>query len=265
MDPLYAQIRERALAIASLYPAPEFYTVHARPCALSRAFFDSDPLVLGLRDHVSAIVDNDLGHGMGHLVKVTLDAGALALIEGERAGYTSEGLLRRLLLAQIAGLLHDMRRKERHHAQRGAEAARELLADYPLRPDEVGDICQAIRNHEAFLEPEPVNTPGGALISDCLYDADKFRWGPDNFTDTVWHMASFFHAPLSLFLERYPLGMESLARIQTTFRTPTGKLHGPAFILLGIAIGNEIRGVIEREFAAGQPLSPHPPQTPRSA
>jgi hypothetical protein len=94
-----------------------------------------------------------------------------------------------------------------------------------------------------------VNTPEGGLVSDCLYDADKFRWGPDNFTDTLWAMAAFRQPTLRDFVNLYPAGMKNLARIKSTFRTPTGRKYGPAFIDLGIAVGEELYRVITTEFA----------------
>ena len=92
-------------------------------------------------------------------------------------------------------------------------------------------------------------TPEGAMASDCLYDADKFRWGPDNFTDTLWDMISFYNPPLTKFMARYPRGMEGLEKIKATFRTPTGKKYGPQFIDLGQAIGQKLYEVIQAEFS----------------
>jgi len=119
-----------------------------------------------------------------------------------------------------------------------------------LSSDEIEDICIAIRNHEAFRDTVTVDSREGALISDCLYDADKFRWGPDNFTDTLWDMVDFKRPSLSDFLRRYPSGMESLVLIKSTFRTATGKKYGPQFIDHGITIGDELLRVITTEFAS---------------
>jgi hypothetical protein len=43
-------------------------------------------------------------------------------------------------------------------------------------------IVAAIRNHEAFRKILESEDKSARLVSDSLYDADKFRWGPDNFT-----------------------------------------------------------------------------------
>jgi len=214
----------------------------------SRALFESDALVLDLRQNVCGRLEDDFGHGLLHAAKVALDAGALAHIEGRAAGYSGAYLVRRICIAHCAGLLHDIQRKQTNHAEQGACRARELLTAYRLATDEIEDICIAIRNHEAFKSTVSVNTREGALVSDCLYDADKFRWGPDNFTDTLWAMIAFTRTALPDFLKHYPAGMASLARIKSTFRTATGRAYGPGFIDLGIAIGEELYQAIRDEF-----------------
>jgi hypothetical protein len=49
-------------------------------------------------------------------------------------------------------------------------------------------------------------------------------------------------------MARYPKGMQGIARIKSTFRTPTGKKYGPQFIDIGLAIGKELYDVIKAEF-----------------
>ena len=247
-DAIYERIRRRARRIVSRFPLPDFYADFPGAVRLSRRFFDEDPHVARLRAYVVALLDEDFGHGLDHAVKVTLDAGALAAIEWLRVGRERRSLCRRVRLAQMAGLLHDVRRKEPEHAVVGAETARIVLRRFPLSTPDVEDVAAAIRNHEAFKTPIPVDTPEGRLISDCLYDADKFRWGPDNFTDTVWDMVAFAGIPLREFMERYPRGMDMLARIERTFRTETGRRYGPGFIRAGLAIGWEIHRMIREEF-----------------
>ena len=94
-----------------------------------------------------------------------------------------------------------------------------------------------------------IDSTAGRLVSDCLYDADKFRWGPDNFSDTLWEMVSFMNPPLSVFVSRYPSGMETLFKIRSTFRSRTGKKYGPQFIDLGLAVGNELYKVIMHHYS----------------
>jgi hypothetical protein len=247
-DKIYLRIRHRARQIIIKYPPPAFYQDFPSAIRQSEEFFETNPVISRLRMFVADRIDNDLGHGFDHAVKVSLDAGGVMIIECGRSGYPKDFTYRRLLLVQCAGLLHDIQRKSENHAVKGALYAADLLKSYPLEPDEIGDVCQAIRNHEAFKEPIPVNSPEGLLVSDCLYDADKFRWGPDNFSDTIWHMVSFYRTPLKKFVEFYPSGMEKLVNIKSTFRTRTGRQYGPQFIDLGLCIGEELLHVIQTEF-----------------
>lgn len=249
MQPIYARLRKRARQIVSSFPSPDFYRDHSGAYEFSRKFFKNDPVIGELCRFVTNNLDDDFGHGLQHAIKVTVDAGALMCIEGQAAGYSKPILRRRLSIVQCAGLLHDIKRKKKDHSKRGAELARKILGNYQLFSEEIEDVCRAIHNHEAFKGGIFISTPEGALVSDCLYDADKFRWGPDNFTDTLWDMVSFYNTPLSKFMARYPQGMEGLEKIKATFRTDTGKKYGPQFIDLGLAIGQTLYDVIQTEFS----------------
>lgn len=249
MDAIYVQIRQLARQIASHFPIPDFYQDYERENDLSYQCFEENPVIKRLKAFITDHIDNDFGHGIDHATKVTLDAGTLMYIEGKSAGYAVDFIDRKVIMLQCAGLLHDIKRKEKDHAIKGANAARDILKDYPFSPEELDDICIAIRNHEAFKNTVHVNTPEGALMSDCLYDADKFRWGPDNFTHTVWDMISFRNPPLSVFIDHFPNGMDGILKIKNTFRTNTGKKYGPQFIDLGIAIGTELLEAIKTDFA----------------
>ena len=55
------------------------------------------------------------------------------------------------------------------------------------------------------------------MISDALYDADKFRWGPDNFTQTLWQMLRSSRARIAPMIRRFPKGMEGISRDQRNF------------------------------------------------
>lgn len=248
---IYAHIRKRARQIVLHFPPPAFYKDFSRAINSSRYLFETDPVVGKLRKFVSVNLEDNFGHGLKHAVKVTLDAGALVYIEHSRVCQKSDrtDIHQRIRLVQCAGLLHDIKRKEENHAGKGAEYARQILPAYPFAIDEIEDICRAIQNHEAFKSTIPVNTVEGRLVSDCLYDADKFRWGPDNFTDTIWDMVSSSNIPLSEFMEFYPKGLEMLKKVKPTFRSGTGKKYGPQFIDIGIAIGQELYQVIRNDFA----------------
>ncbi len=249
MQPIYARLRERARQIVADFPPPDFYREQDEAYTCSRNFLENDPMLTDLRQVVGDNLVDNFGHGLEHAIKVTEDAGALMAIEGPAAGYSPAKLKRRMRIVQCAGLLHDIKRKKKDHARLGADHAGRILKTYPLQPEEIEDICGAIRNHEAFKESIKIETPEGILVSDCLYDADKFRWGPDNFTHTLWDMVSVYNPPLDKFMARYPKGMAGLENIKSTFRSATGKKYGPQFIDLGLAIGRRLHDVILAEFS----------------
>lgn len=249
MEIIYARIRQRARQIVSQYPSPDFYKDHSLANELSLKYLETNPFTEKLRSFVDEQLEDDLGHGIEHALKVAIDAGALMIIENKLAEHSDNFINQRVSIVQCAGLLHDIQRRHEDHAVKGADYARQVLKVFPFKSHEIDDICRAIRNHEAFKKTLKASTFEGALVSDCLYDADKFRWGPDNFTDTVWAMVSFFNIPVAQFVDLYPEGMEKLAKIKHTFRTNTGKKYGPQFIDLGLAIGEELFDVIQTEFA----------------
>ncbi len=248
MGPVYAVLREKAREIAGRLPVADFYRVHGSAIERSRETLQGNALLADVFTLVRQSIENDFGHGLTHARKVARDAGALMLIECESIGMDPAAAERNLILVQAAGLLHDMRRKERHHAKAGAAFARQALAVFDLTPREVDFVCYAIRNHEAFQRVQPPPRPEATLMSDCLYDADKFRWGPDNFTDTLWDMVTFYNPPLAVFVARYPGGMRKLEEIKSTFRSDTGKRYGPQMIDFGVRIGRELMNVIRTEF-----------------
>ncbi len=248
MDRIYQRLKQRANAIAATYPRPVFYLHYAQTHRYSAVFFSRNTTVLGLKTLVSGLLTANMGHGLAHAEKVAKDAGTLALIEGRLAGYSKVFTDRMLLCAQAAGLLHDICRVEDDHARQGARMADALLRNHPFSGKEREDICRAIRNHEAFKENLPAPTLSGNILSDCLYDADKFRWGSDNLSHTLWDMLNYSNVPVERFLAHYPKGMRTLTDIRGTFRTRAGKKYGPCFIDTGIAIGNALYRAMEREF-----------------
>lgn len=249
MEIIYTRLRRRARQIVSQYPTPDFYQDHSLANKLSLQHFEANPFTEKLRRLVADRLENDFGHGIQHASKVAIEAGALMIIENTLAGCSDYFTTHRVTIVQCAGLLHDIQRRKNDHAVQGAAYARRVLKAFPFKSDEIDDICRAIRNHEAFKKTIKASTIDGERVSDCLYDADKFRWGPDNFTDTVWAMVSFSNLPVAQFMDLYPQGMEKLAKIKDTFRTNTGKKYGPQFIDIGLAIGQELFDVIQAEFA----------------
>jgi hypothetical protein len=235
--------------IAASFPQPSFYTCCREPLELSRSLYDEDPQIMRCRTLVLSELKEDLGHGIDHSEKVALEAGALAYIEGERLSLEEFSRREACLLAQMAGLLHDLRRGEKDHAKASAFAASRILQESSISSGKEGYIRQAIANHEAFVEPKRVDSTVGQVISDALYDADKFRWGPDNFTLTLWQMLRSSRASIARLIRRFPEGMEGISRIKETFRTETGKIYGPEFIELGLKIGDKVYRFLQERFS----------------
>jgi hypothetical protein len=237
-DPEYIRAIDLSRRIAAEVGTPRFYLEREREVDLSRERFLSEPLV----DEALRIIGEQgdcPGHGLAHVRKVAIDAGALILVEEE--GGFSDGRVRRLvLLAHLAGLLHDIRRAEKDHAERGADEAAKLLSSFPIRDEECAEIADAIRNHEAFRPSLNDAAPVEHLLSDALYDADKFRWGPDNFTETIWAMIIPRGIPRRMLLPRFLPGIEGVRRIRESFRTATGREYGPDFIDRGLTIGRRL-------------------------
>ena len=248
MEKKYLEARRLAERIAAGSDPPLFYVHKKNEVGASRKIFDSHPMVRRSLSIVQKGEDN-FGHGLSHVSKVAVDAGALVMIE---KGGTVPGqkLERIILLAHVAGALHDIKREEPEHAERGAEEANRILKDFHLTETECTAIVQAIRNHEAFKPPQPLDEPSLQIVSDALYDADKFRWGPDNFTETVWMMVEKMKVPYAALLKRFLPGLKGIERISGTFRTSTGREYGPDFISRGLDIGRRLFGELQERYGA---------------
>ena len=229
------EAKKLAQRIARIIGPSIFYCEKKQEVEGSRRLFRSSPLVNECLNLVRER-KGGIGHGIVHVQKVAIDAGAISLVENSPV-YTRSEIRRIVLLAHLAGVLHDIRRLEKDHARVSADEAGKLLARFDLPKREIGAITGAIGNHEAFRPPDPLEDPLAQFLSDALYDADKFRWGPDNFTDMIWDMVEYRKASLDAVLKRFLKGMEGIERIRETFRTETGKTYGPDFIDRGIKIG----------------------------
>jgi len=248
MNGIFDRLRRQAREIAARQPEADFYRDFPDAVAESAKYYQTDGTVREIKTFVAEAIENDFGHGMAHARKVALDAGALVAIEGRAAAFSAEAVAHEIRMAQCAGLLHDIQRKQKDHARQGAVYARKILADYPFSEEAVSDICVAIANHEAFGEWMGTPTAACRILSDCLYDSDKFRFGPDNFTHTVWDMVALSNISLERFVAVYPRGLDFLKKIRHTFRSPTGRRYGPQFIDLGLAIGEELYACIKTEM-----------------
>ncbi|MDL2269231.1 HD domain-containing protein [Desulfosarcina sp. OttesenSCG-928-A07] len=248
MAPIYLKLRKIARDLVASHATPDFYRDYAAEADDARRFYHTDPVVVQVREMALPLLQNNFGHGMGHGEAVAIDAGTLTIIESRKHGHTGDKVWRHLLLAQCAGLLHDICRKEKNHAEKGAETTRRIISSFSFQDTEVDAICLAIRNHEAFTRLTPPATDLERLISDCLYDADKFRWGPDNFSHTLWDMTELASPSITTFAHHYPQGMVVLEKIRETFRSCTGQQYGPQFINIGLAIGADLYRIIQADF-----------------
>lgn len=238
LDGEYLEAKRLSERIAAEIDPPRFYIDKRKEIKASRGVFESDPMVKAGLVIVEQRGDR-LGHGLSHASKVAVDAGALVIIEMNGV-LQEEGRDRILLLAQLAGVFHDIKRDEPDHARKGAEEALLILEEFDLEGKEREAIAQAIRNHEAFRPIAAIEDPYEQLLSDALYDADKFRWGPDNFTETLWSMLSPSKLPISVLMDHFMPSLKGIERITGTFRTETGRRYGPDFIDRGLEIGTKL-------------------------
>ena len=235
----YREAKQLSRRISTAVGRPHFYSERRQEVNRSRVLFRSHPLVR----HGLSILRNQedhFGHGLLHAARVAVDAGALVMVESGR-GVQGQDVGRLVLLAHLAGVFHDVRRFEKQHAKKSAAAAEYILrSSFGLREAEVTAVTKAIGNHEAFQPVETLEDPQALLISDALYDADKFRWGPDNFTEMLWSMLERRNVPISAVMGRYLEGMKGIERIRSTFRSQTGQAYGPDFIDRGMEIGRRL-------------------------
>lgn len=73
---------------------------------------------------------------------------------------------------EAAAWLHDIRKLEPEHAERGAEEAEQILAATDFPPDSIPAVVTAIRQHEGLYRPEGA-PPLQPLAAAILWDADK--------------------------------------------------------------------------------------------
>jgi hypothetical protein len=236
---LYQKLRQTAQQIAVTLPKPDFYGRHEAVIRRADDTLATNETVRRCRTYLDAS-QLECAHGLCHCEAVARDAGAIVLIEAQECEINRSDIEPLFTAAIIAGLLHDIKRKEQDHAVRGSIEAEKILAGLGMNLRERQYIADAIRNHEAFQETFDRDDAAGRLVSDALYDADKFRWGPENFTTTLWLMVEAHDTPPEALHRIFKEKMRGIERIKETFRTATGKQYGPEFIDQGITIGNAI-------------------------
>ncbi len=227
--------RKRAIEIDAEIDPPLFYLDRKAEIEESAKRISRDPRADFARQ-VATERCGALGHGFSHADKVAVEAGAIIYSElgfGDRSDTLA-------VYAIISGFLHDIRRGEKEHpALAAGEVPDIMLGRIDDRALDI--IAFAIRNHEAFRDREVVDDEDFMICSNALYDADKFRWGPDNFTYTIWDMAESMGVDASAVMSYYDRGIIGIRRIKDTFRTATGRKYGPGFIEAGLDIGGRLR------------------------
>jgi len=238
-NPIYVRLKQTAINTAEILGIPSFYLDHKTETEKSRQSLKTNALLRKCFSYLNE-ASMDSGHGLSHAEAVALDAGSIIQVEGRIQNREARFISDLIVYAQIAGLLHDIKRKEKDHTIAGSNEAKKILNDFQIEDRYKRYIAAAIRNHEAFKEfPEPEDEIA-ELISDSLYDADKFRWGPDNFTTTVWLMIDPTNMPVETLYGNFIGNLRYIENIKATFRTQTGKNYGPEFIDMGITIGQVI-------------------------
>lgn len=224
----------RSLAVEK---TPRFYRFHSEACQTSGLVWKEDPLVGRAREDVRPFLHDGFGHGIEHARKVAIDAGAIILTERKEQGSQT---FRLIILAHFCGLLHDICRLEDDHAKKAGVLSRRILSEYPLTDNEKDMIYFAVENHEAFNPVKSHSNPDTSLLSNAMYDADKFRWGPDNFTTTLWEICDYKDWSYEEIRRRFPAGLDKMKSIRSTFRSQTGKDYGPEFIDMGLELGSTL-------------------------
>ena len=84
MNEFTLRLQREAERIASKHPPPEFYIRFKAPLALARRLFFTTPVMVRLRRMVEPILQEDMGHGLFHSTRVSIDTATLIFVELER-------------------------------------------------------------------------------------------------------------------------------------------------------------------------------------
>ena len=235
----YQKLQDSALKLAATLPKPSFYNEHSSFIRRSEEILKGHELIRQCRTYLDES-RLECAHGLCHCEAVARDSGAIILVEGQRQDLDRSEIEPLFIAAIIAGLLHDIKRREQDHAVRGSIEAEKILSTLGVDERSRSYITYAIRNHEAFKAVCDLDDKAGCMVSDALYDADKFRWGPENFSTTLWLMVTAHNTPLDALHRTFKEKMKGIEKIKETFRTDTGKRYGPEFIDQGLMIGDAI-------------------------
>jgi hypothetical protein len=132
---IYDEMMSSSRRIAASFPAPHFYESCASELADSHRIYQQASLVGRCRKVIARDLSRNPSHGLDHAEKVAVEAGALVLAEGAGIGLKGPDAHEAAALAQVAGLLHDMRRGDEDHAASGAAAAGSITSACRKRTD----------------------------------------------------------------------------------------------------------------------------------
>lgn len=228
-------LRNEAKKRAKDLPVTAFYLDHATEVSYAWELFFDHPLMRRLQDDCLTFLYDDAMFGIEHSKKVAQEAAAIVMAED--AGLETDRKKHLALLASIAGMLHDLQRGEDDHAHRSAEAVPDLLKGYPLTAEDVVLITRAVDGHEQRTDPGDYADPSERLLCQALYDADKFRFGPDIFCTTMWLFCDYTSWSLAEMAGQFPKGISVAKTIVPTLRTDIGRSYGSELIEQGIKLG----------------------------
>jgi len=248
IDARIVQLKRRAKDLAASRPQLGFYRDLATELTHAKDLFFDNPLVLRMQGDALGFLDEDCGLGVEHAKKVAVEAAALIL--AEPSGLGQEERRRLAVIAELAGLLHDAIRHEDNHAEQGADLAMRLLRGYLITPEECLWVAQAIAAHESAEMPAIQGGEPATLLTAALYDADKFRYGPDIFATTLWELCECDEWTLEEIAQRFPEGARQAQALVGTFRTVEGRRHGPELLAEGISLAEELTRMLTRTLAA---------------
>jgi hypothetical protein len=228
-------LKAQARRLAKDLPPAQFYVDQSAHVALAWDMFFNHPVVLRLQQDSIAFLYDDYMFGIEHSKKVAQDAAAIILAEG---AWLDDNDRRHLaLLAQVAGLLHDLQREEADHAGKSSLAVASVLEDYPLSAEDRDLVARAVADHEADHEPQGYPDEAARLLARALHDADKFRYGGDIFATTMWLYCDYESWSLAEIAGQFPKGIEMAESLAPTLRTEMGREYGPEILRQGARLG----------------------------
>ena len=95
-----------------------------------------------------------------------------------------------------------------------------------------------------------VGPEAAILLAGALYDADKFRFGPDIFATTLWELCECDEWSLEQIAERFAEGPRLAREFAGTFRTREGRRYGPQLMAEGLVLAEEFTRMLASALAS---------------